>query len=115
MKTLSRNSVLMVLLSCLFWSGHSVALNDPTRPPSFEGPAKTAAKEVKLPLTVSMILLAKDRRVAVLNGQSLQVGQSVDGYRVLRIERSKVVVSHEGKVKEVFLGTAEQSKTTVSN
>ena len=115
MKTHNRNPVWVVLLSCLLWSGQSVALNDPTRPPSFEEASAPAAKESKLPLTVSMILLAKDRRVAVLNGQSLQVVESVDGYRVLRIERSKVVVSHKGKVKEVFLGAAGQSKTTISN
>lgn len=111
---LSANLCLVtVMLLLLAGPGH--ALNDPMRPPFFDGSGNKENPVVNRPLLLSMILTAAERRVAVLNGQSVQVGDEVDGYRVLRIERQKVVVSHKGKVKEVFLGAPQQQKTRVSN
>ncbi len=99
----------------LLISGHGYALNDPMRPPFFDGSGNSETREVSRPLQLSMILMAAERRVAVLNGKTVQVGEDVDGYRVLRIERHKVVVSHKGKLKEVFLGSPQEQKTSVSN
>jgi len=64
--------------------------------------------EAAKPLALSMILTANDRKVAILNGQSVQAGDSVAGYRVVRIKDDRVVVTRKGKVKEVMLGKPQQ-------
>jgi hypothetical protein len=116
MKQITRMfTVLMVFLFALT-SQMAAALNDPMKPPFFDGSSTAQAKEVVRPLRLSMVLMSDSHRVAILNGQSVGVGESVDGHRVLRIDRNKVVVSRKGKVKEIHLGGATQrDKTQVSN
>ncbi|MDX1695082.1 MAG: hypothetical protein R3208_15050 [Ketobacteraceae bacterium] len=106
----------------VFWTvsmmlpGHCYALNDPMRPPFFDGSGSANAPEINRPLVLSMVLIANERRVAVINGKSVLVGDEVDGHRLLRIDRNKVIVSRKGKVKEIYMGTKPQEQnTTVSN
>ena len=110
------NKWLLVILLFL-WSGHSLALNDPMKPPFFDGDAsRTDQKTAARPLKLSMLLIAPGRKVAVINAQSVMVGDSVDGYRVLRIDENKVVLSGRGKVKELYLGGDDNTqKTKVEN
>lgn len=102
---------ILLLLALPAWS-----LNDPMRPPFYDGASNSSPTQVVRPLELSMILFANDRKVAVLNGQTVKVGESVMGYRVLRIDRDRVVVSKKGRVKEVLLGNSQQrGKTTIKN
>ncbi len=100
-----------MLLGAPAWS-----VNDPMRPPFFDGASSKGPKPIVRPLRLSMVLFGRDRKVAVLNGHTVKVGDSVMGYRVLRIERDHIVVSKKGQIKEVSLGNPQQrGKTQVNN
>lgn len=107
----------LVAIFCILISLPVWAVNDPMRPPFFDGSQSTTKNVSKAkPLTLSMILNAGDRKAAVINGKSVQVGETISGYRVLRIDAERVVVSRKGKVKEVYLGKPQQrNKTKVAN
>lgn len=116
MKQITRMLTAMVVFMVSLTSQLAMALNDPMKPPFFDGSSSGQAEEVVRPLRLSMVLMADDHRVAILNGQSVGVGESVDGHRVLRIDRNKVVVSRKGKVKEIRLvGATQRDKTQVTN
>lgn len=70
------------------------ALRDPTRPPADQALSRTAENHPVQHWHLSSILISPQRRIAVINGHSLQVGQSLDGVRVLSIEVDQVVLRH---------------------
>lgn len=68
-------------------------LQDPTRPPSFAASEPAAASQPSAPrLQLNSILIARDRRVAVINGEPVRVGSRIGGAHVLSIEPSRVVL-----------------------
>jgi MSHA biogenesis protein MshK len=83
-----------------------VALDDPTRPP---GTGSSSQEQRPLPnLSLESILISTNRRVAVINGQALVEGQTVDGVRVRQIHRDRVEVTASGKVKVLHLNKLPQ-------
>lgn len=107
----------VVTLLLLWTSGSLWAVNDPMRPPFFDGSTKKSVKVSSLkPLVLTMILNSNQRKVAVINGVSVQEGDTVAGHRVVKIAQQKVVVARKGKVKDIFLGKPQQrGKTKVSS
>jgi MSHA biogenesis protein MshK len=86
---------------------------DPTRPPT---PAEIAAwlrgeqVEASAAPTVfqlQSVLLSDQRRIAVINGQRLSVGDEVDGARVKEINAGRVVLEHNGE--HLFLSISVRS------
>jgi MSHA biogenesis protein MshK len=63
---------------------------DPTRPPLIEVPSAPAGQP--LGPRLESVLIAPDRRIAVINGQQLTVGGKVSGSEVVRITESEVVL-----------------------
>jgi len=78
------------------------ALPDPTRPPSgarvtTEGPSAAAAVSEPAPILES-VLIGRDRRIAVISGRRLFVGDRVGDARIVRITETEVVLrSGEGQ------------------
>lgn len=68
------------------------ALRDPTRPPADPTLSRPAENHAAEHWQLSSILISPQRRIAVINGRSLQVGQSLAGARVLSIEADQVVL-----------------------
>jgi MSHA biogenesis protein MshK len=60
---------------------------DPTRPPRL-GAVETSSAAVRL----ESILIAPDRRIAIINGQQLTVGSRFGDGHVLQITESEVVI-----------------------
>ena len=90
-----RGSVLAAAWLAGMWSllaGSSLALEllDPTRPPVArfsEAPGETASVLAPLgPSRLSAIVFSPEETFAVVNGRRIQVGDTVDGARVVRIE-----------------------------
>ena len=78
-------------------------LRDPTRPPqSLTVPARV---ETTSKWQVSSILISADRRVAMVNGRAVQVGDRVSGARVLAIAADSVRLRNEKKEFTVRLHT----------
>lgn len=81
---------------------HAVAdkLIDPTQPLFGAGSSSGSTEKA---LILESILIAGDRKVAVINGQSVTEGQTVSAAKVKKILPGKVFVLHHGKQKSLEL------------
>ncbi len=70
---------------------------DPTQPPRALAPAVTGQGEALVPLRLQAIVRTSQAAQAVINGQSLRVGQRVDGARVLAIHSRSVLIERQGR------------------
>jgi MSHA biogenesis protein MshK len=87
------------------------ALQDPTRPPANliarqpgDAAAGAAAAPVKAAPRLQSVLIARQpggRHVAVIDGETLRLGDSYKGARVTRIEQNEVELSR-GKTRQVL-------------
>jgi len=70
-------------------------LPDPTRPPAsvLAPPADAAAiPGLDGALVLQSVLIAPDRRSAVISGQSMKVGDTVGGFRLVRVAAGEVTL-----------------------
>jgi MSHA biogenesis protein MshK len=69
-------------------------LRDPTRPPASLAPAAgdAPAASRSAGLVLQSVLIAPDRRSAIVDGRLLKVGDSVAGFRVTAIEEGVVTL-----------------------
>jgi len=82
-----------MLFACL---AHAAPFADPTQPPA----ARDAGEGLTPGPRIESILIAPDRRLAVINGQQVTVGSRVGTAAVLRITETEVVLrSAEGEQK----------------
>lgn len=68
----------------------TIALEDPTQPPGFVSSANGTGSGQVPAWQVSSILIAKDRRLAVVNGKTVKRGEKVGGARVVSISPTAV-------------------------
>ena len=81
-------------------------LRDPTRPYSAKQVATAGAPR----FVVNAIIVSAERRVAIVNGQRVGVGGSVDNATVVSIEKERLVLETNGKKTTIRLheGAARQ-------
>lgn len=70
-------------------------LPDPTRPPGLGAPSRTIAKVPTY--TVSSVVIGAQRRLAVVNGETVAEGDRVDGARVLAVLAAGVRLERNGR------------------
>lgn len=82
---------------------------DPTRPPT---PAEVAAwfgngmdERQRAPFRLQSILLAPERRIAIIDGQRLRVGDTLGDAEVRAIEPGRVVLDRGGERIELNIDT----------
>lgn len=81
------------------------ALRDPTRPPGTAA-AKNLSGGVETPkgdLRLQSILVSPERRAAIISGQVVQLGESVQGYRVVAIGDGEAVLRMGGQSRTLRL------------
>ncbi len=91
---LRKLTVIALLLTCACGSclGDEF-LRDPTRPyTESERRAATSPRYV-----VNAIIVSAERRVAIVNGQRVTVGGSVDNAKVISIENGQLILEINGK------------------
>lgn len=105
-------TVACLVLGMLVATG-ATAVPDPTRPASYEeirawrGDARGGSPDWRL----ESVLISDQRRVAVINGQSVAVGDRVDGAEVLSIESIRVTIRTRDRQLELSLRRqAEQTQ-----
>ncbi|HKL78218.1 MAG TPA: hypothetical protein VJ985_07640, partial [Gammaproteobacteria bacterium] len=81
---------------------------DPTRPPGGSAAASAAAKgekeaEPAEALKLESLLVGTGRRVAIISGQSVRIGERIHGYTVQNILRREVVLADGGKTRVLRL------------
>ncbi|HHJ13381.1 MAG TPA: hypothetical protein ENJ79_03265 [Gammaproteobacteria bacterium] len=76
-------------LLLLALSGKALAIGDPTRPTD---PARYFGQAGQARWVLQSILLSGQRRIAIINGERVRVGDRLRGARVMRIEPRSVVL-----------------------
>lgn len=80
--------VVIVLVGLLGAVSIQGARFDPTQPPFYQD---TSAKTIRRQdLIISAILISHDRKVAIVNGNVIHVGDTILGLQVLDIEKNAV-------------------------
>ncbi len=79
-------------------------LSDPLRPATYAEPGSRAVKSAALPAEESLpelrlhsVLISVGRSVAVINGARLQVGDRLEGFQLVKIERQQVELNNGTK------------------
>lgn len=87
-------------------------LADPTRPPStLAVTGSTTDKTADVPVLQS-VLISPYRKVAVINGEALQVGDRLDDARVSRIAEAEVVLVRGGRTQTLKLFPGIEKRRT---
>lgn len=100
---------MVTILVAYVATAHAV---DPTRPAYLsDRPAVVAKKQAPLvPLTVSAIFYAPNRKLAIINNQILRVGELIEGARITDIERSHVTIQRRGQTQSLSIHNAASVK-----
>jgi MSHA biogenesis protein MshK len=89
------------------------ALADPMRPPAAPGPspAEGAADAGKAAARLQSVLISPARRVAVIDGRVVQLGERVGDARLVAISESQVVLQRPGGRETLKLNPVVEKKT----
>ena len=89
---------LLLMLMPLAVAAADDALRDPFQPPGWNEPTAAADTFDADAWTLESTLTSNGRQVAIINGESVRVGDRVGGARVEAIERGRVRLDYEGRV-----------------
>ena len=94
------NRIIVVSLSSLLMVSSFVQaqLDDPTRPANIVAGSVLLTDEVAASWDLSSILISPQRRVAIINGNTVQAGEILAGAKVLRINETNVKLKYRGEV-----------------
>lgn len=87
-------------------------LSDPTRPTPLGGERRAAPAQQTW--TLNSTLVAEDRRIAIINGHAVGVGDTVSGARVVRVEQEAVWLEYQGNRFRRTLSTSTDIKQPVA-
>ncbi|MBD3657766.1 MULTISPECIES: hypothetical protein [Marinobacter] len=100
----------VIVVSTLFGLATAPAsarpLTDPTRPPAGEVQQRAATPQRNF--TLGSVMLGKQRRFAIIDGQVRQEGQRFDGVRLLRVHPDNVELLDQGRVRVIRLEALPQ-------
>jgi len=96
------NAVVLAAALTIALPAQSTALPDPTQPPSYRA-TRTGITNEASPWALTSTLITEDRRIATINGERVQVGDTVRGARVTEIAPTHVRLSVNGKQRVLRL------------
>ncbi|MEE9339220.1 MAG: hypothetical protein V3U87_14170, partial [Methylococcaceae bacterium] len=90
-------------------------LNDPFKKPTFTRPSvkksKTVIKKNRQPSwepRLLMTLRAEKKSMANIDGQLIQLGEKVNGYKLIKVDEREVVLVNHGKMTRLTLDKDEK-------
>lgn len=83
---------------------------DPMRPPNFSE-AKTSASSPEW--KVAEILIADERRIAIINDKPVKPGDRINGAKVVSIDTSYVTLSYKNKIFKRYLSRIPVKQRTL--
>jgi MSHA biogenesis protein MshK len=102
--------LLAALLAFAACAAHGAPFADPTRPPpAFDAEANDAAS-LSGPRLES-VLIAPDRRIAVISGEEVTLGSRFRGGEVVRITESEVRIRRSGGEESLKLFAGDVKRT----
>jgi len=72
-------------------------LTDPTRPPATTAGDAVLAGQTPLKWQLTSTIAGPERRVAVINGQILQIGEPIDGAVLEKVAPGSAFLVHDGR------------------
>lgn len=81
-------------------------LDDPMRPPHYSAPAG-GRPAARVSYTLSSVVIGLDRRVAVVNGRTVTVGDRIGAATVVDIQPSDVTLARDGRRFVISLVTLD--------
>lgn len=114
---------LVGLAACVFGSSLAAPvaaqdnLRDPTRPPASLGVISPGMPTATSTLVLQSVLISPGRKVAVISGETVQVGDRLGDARVTKITEGEVVLVRDGQAQtlKLFPGIEKrQAKSGVS-
>ena len=101
----------LFLLGFVFASAVHAQLDDPTRPPGYRLVLPNGKKGLTTTqYTLSSVRISSSRRTAIVNDHTVEVGNSVNGAKVIAIYPSSVELKKKGKVFTVRLLSSRIAK-----
>jgi len=100
--------ILLAMLLVVAGAALTTVQADPTRPPGWGATAAPAVSSK--PLQLQQITYSASQASAVINGQLVTTGASVDGAKVLTIHADRVLVQVRGQRRELILFNSEDVK-----
>jgi len=94
-------------------AGAQGPLADPTRPPAFASQAEGDGEAGAAGLRAETIIVAPDRRFAVVGGRTVRLGDELGGGRVVRIAADGVVIARGGVRETISIAPGVEKKPRV--
>lgn len=105
----ARVTTILVLVLGVVASAHAQGLSDPTRPPNAPaaGPGEDAAP---VGTQLQSVLISQGRRLAIINGNTVALGDTVGEAKVVKITETEVVLQkgNETEVLKLYPGIDKQ-------
>jgi MSHA biogenesis protein MshK len=93
-KRIMQSAIALPLL-CITASAWTEKLPDPTRPPVLiDNPQSDAAASQYTGLVLQSVMISPHRKMAIINGQTVKLGEKFDGAQLVGISESEVVLRH---------------------
>jgi hypothetical protein len=104
----------VLLAALLAVAGHAAELVDPTQPPAFRPSAPGAGEGEARPNRLTSIFVSPTRRVAVIDGSRVRVGDRIAESRVVAIELTAVRLEGPEGIFELALYPTPIKKRSAS-
>jgi MSHA biogenesis protein MshK len=115
---MARNAALLLL--CMGFCSQALAqqpLPDPTRPAVLSGvrTGAPAEKQIARQWKLTSTLIAPQRRIAVINGRAVKVGEKIDGAELVGVQPGSALLHRAGRTIQLKLisGTVKQAAAPV--
>jgi MSHA biogenesis protein MshK len=79
------------------------ALSDPMRPPAFAAPAGAGESSSSADLVLQSTLLSNGRRIAMIDGKPMKVGDRIGSARIISIDPGTVTLREANKTRVLRL------------
>lgn len=100
-----RKTAIIVICAALILPAlvETADLSDPMRPRTYQPPPPEVQAEPDQPRVdtdswrLNGVLLSAGRSIAIINGQSLRLGSSLDGYRLVDVRADRALLRRKGQ------------------
>jgi MSHA biogenesis protein MshK len=108
----ARNVVALAVIALVAASAVAQALPDPTRPPASLAPAAEPGADAPSSMapTLQSVIVAPNRKIAVINGQAVKLGEKYGDARVVKIAETEVVLKNGSELQTLKLFPSIEKK-----
>lgn len=114
----AQTTILLIAIALSVPLAGAADLVDPMRPQHYQPPPQRQAEPAKPQVDtagwrLTGVLLAAERSVAIINGQSLRLGAVLEGYRLVEVKADRAILrNQEQRVVLTRAGTGLKNKST---